>query len=334
MFNHFLFFNVIYFSMIKNIFKGFIIGIGKIIPGVSGSMLAISMGIYERALKIISNIRKARLSDFWFLVTLVIGVFIGISLFSKGVKWALSVCYLPIMLLFTGLILAGIPDIVKEMNGDNKRKTVNIKYIIIFVLSFLFSYFITKLGEGTFEIGLINGTNGEIDFSSVGGIWSLFGSLFLFFIIGLIEAFSSIVPGISGTAIFMSLGCYDLLLSFYENIFNPAFWVFGIFFLAGVIVGILILAKLITFLFSKYKTDTYWAILGFMFASIIIMIKMSFGIGDGVFTGYAFGSVSLKDFIDFDSYYWLSLFRLVMCVVLVCAGYFIGIKINRLLESD
>ena len=39
--------------MMKNIFKGFIIGIGKIIPGVSGSMLAILLGVYERALAII-----------------------------------------------------------------------------------------------------------------------------------------------------------------------------------------------------------------------------------------------------------------------------------------
>ena len=36
---------------IKLFFKGIIIGIGKIIPGVSGSMLAISLGIYEKLLK-------------------------------------------------------------------------------------------------------------------------------------------------------------------------------------------------------------------------------------------------------------------------------------------
>ena len=32
-------------------FKGFLIGIGKIIPGVSGSVLAISFGVYEESLK-------------------------------------------------------------------------------------------------------------------------------------------------------------------------------------------------------------------------------------------------------------------------------------------
>ena len=37
------------------ILKGFIIGVGKIIPGVSGSMLAISMGIYQQMIDSIIN---------------------------------------------------------------------------------------------------------------------------------------------------------------------------------------------------------------------------------------------------------------------------------------
>ncbi len=317
--------------MVKNIFKGFIIGIGKIIPGVSGSMLAISMGVYERALKIISDVRKSKLSDFIFLMTLVIGVFVGISLFSKGVKWVLSICYLPTMLLFVGLILGGIPDIVKEMNSSNKGSFVKVKYIIVFVLAFLFSYFITKLGAGTFEFGNMKG---DINFADVGNVWNLLGDLFLFFVIGLLEAFSSIVPGISGTAIFMSLGCYDLLLSFYANIFNPSFWLFGIFFFTGVIFGILVLAKIITFLFARCKVVTYWAIFGFMLASIVVMIEMAFGPNEASSVIYAFGSVTLKDFINFDNYYWLSLGRLIFCLFVVYLGYFLGVKINKLLESD
>ena len=39
----------------KNFFKGFIIGIGKIIPGVSGAMLAIIMGVYDKALFYLNN---------------------------------------------------------------------------------------------------------------------------------------------------------------------------------------------------------------------------------------------------------------------------------------
>ena len=67
-----------------------------------------------------------------------------------------------------------------------------------------------------------------------------------------------------------------------------------------------------------------------MVASIVVMISMAFE-SNGV---YAFGSVSLKDFIDFEAYYWISLGRLIFCICMVCLGYFIGIKINRLLENE
>ena len=40
------------------IIKGLIIGIGKIIPGVSGSMLAISLGEYENMLSAVNNYFK------------------------------------------------------------------------------------------------------------------------------------------------------------------------------------------------------------------------------------------------------------------------------------
>ena len=43
---------------IKLFIEGFIIGIGKIIPGVSGAMFAMMFGVYEKALNTISNIKK------------------------------------------------------------------------------------------------------------------------------------------------------------------------------------------------------------------------------------------------------------------------------------
>ena len=39
----------------KNFIKGFIIGIGKIIPGVSGAILAIIVGVYDKSIYYINN---------------------------------------------------------------------------------------------------------------------------------------------------------------------------------------------------------------------------------------------------------------------------------------
>ena len=66
----------------KEILKGIIIGIGKIIPGVSGSVLAISLGIYEKAIYSFNNIFKDY-RNIYFLLKIFIGVLIAIIFGSK-----------------------------------------------------------------------------------------------------------------------------------------------------------------------------------------------------------------------------------------------------------
>ncbi len=270
--------------MIKNILKGFIIGVGKIVPGVSGSMLAISLGVYEKLLIIMANLKQMNMTNFRFLLTLTGGIFLGISLFSHGVKWLLSAFYFPTILLFIGLIVGGVPDIVKELKKGKRKK----RYLAIFIVSLTFAYILTKVGT------LEN---------------SLKGNIFIYFLLGLIEAFSSIVPGISGTAIFMSLGCYDMLLDFFSNIFNPNYLMFGLFFALGILTGIILLAKIITFLLKRYKCETYHAIMGFMVSSLFVMLQeawtVSFTVGD-----------------------------IVLGLILAWVGYKITTKINYLLASD
>ena len=48
----------------KLLLKGFIIGVGKIIPGVSGALLAISLGVYEKAVKAIGNFFREPIKNF------------------------------------------------------------------------------------------------------------------------------------------------------------------------------------------------------------------------------------------------------------------------------
>ena len=277
--------------MKKNIFKGFIIGVGKIIPGVSGSMLAISLGVYEKLLGIIADLRRISWPKFCYLFSLVIGIFLGISVFSRGVKWLLDIFYLPTMLLFIGLIIGGFPEIVSSLTSSSSKRGRRWVSLVILILSFTFSYMITGLGNfGSLDNGLT-------------------GNIFVYYVLGIIEAFSSIVPGISGTAIFMSLGCYDMLLSFFSNLFNPYYFKFGIFFALGILTGVIVLAKLITYLLGKHKVNTYYAILGFMLSSLVLMGAQAFD-------------------TDFN------ILELVIGIVLLFAGYKVTGFLNNLLASD
>ena len=63
------YFFIIYFNMkyIMLLCKGLIIGIAKIIPGVSGAIIAMSFGVYERLVSIMSKPTKIRVNDLKFL---------------------------------------------------------------------------------------------------------------------------------------------------------------------------------------------------------------------------------------------------------------------------
>ena len=73
------------------ILKGFIVGIGKIIPGVSGSMLAITLGVYERVLEAITNFFSNPKQNIKLLVNFSFGLFLAIIFFSKLILFSLNV---------------------------------------------------------------------------------------------------------------------------------------------------------------------------------------------------------------------------------------------------
>lgn len=55
---------------LRNVIIGFIIGVGSVLPGVSGGILAVGFGIYERLVTAVGNIRERLKPDFWFLLTI------------------------------------------------------------------------------------------------------------------------------------------------------------------------------------------------------------------------------------------------------------------------
>ena len=64
-----------------NLLKGFIIGIGKIIPGVSGSVLAITLGVYDKSVEYINNFKSNKKESLKYLLPLGIGIIISIIIF-------------------------------------------------------------------------------------------------------------------------------------------------------------------------------------------------------------------------------------------------------------
>ena len=240
--------------------KGFIIGIAKIIPGVSGALIAISFGIYEKAIKAISNFFKNPINNFLFLFPIGLGVLLSISLTSGLILYFINNYYFPTILLFIGLIMGGIPSLIDNIN----IKKVKFIHILILTLSF----------STVFLIFLVNGQHFFVETSN-----ELINFL-LFFIIGFIDALTMIIPGISGTAVMMILGCYNLLLNFLSSLTSVASIFTNIFkvipYLLGIVLCVIMLSKVMTYLFDKKKEYMYCGILGFTLSSVLSLFFETF----------------------------------------------------------
>lgn len=233
------------------IFKGIVVGLGKIIPGVSGAMLAITLGIYDKCVNAISNFTKDIKNNMNLLFYVGIGLIISIGIFSNLVIFLLNNYYLITMCFFIGLIIGGIPKLYNESKID-VRKTDNIFFIILSFMIILVLNYLTPEHKIKMEANFI----------------SLIG-------IGFLESFAMIVPGISGTALLMLVGYYDLVILRFSQIFNilslfetvKFFLPFGL----GMMIGVLIMSKIINFCFKKYLVKTYCVIFGLILSSIYIL---------------------------------------------------------------
>lgn len=229
---------------IKLILKGFIVGLGKIIPGVSGSMLAITLGIYESILEAVTNFFSDIKKNSKLLINFSLGVFLAIIFFSKLILFLLNNYYEPTMYLFLGLIVGTLLPFTKELKWNLKNFII---FIIFLSLTFILSFKTTN-----------------INYVFTGSLLDYMYTSFL----GVIDAFTSIVPGISGTAIFMLLGSYEFVLKILANPFSLLFIIYGI----GLLFGIVLICYIMNYLLKHKKSETNMLIFAFMISSIGILL--------------------------------------------------------------
>ena len=237
------------------ILKGFIMGIANIIPGVSGGTLAIILGIYEKLINILSCLWKNIKENLKFLIPLFLGMGIAIIAGSYVIDWGLTNFPIATTMFFIGLVIGGIPFIYAKVHK---------KYSVINVIIFLViaaAVILISLWSMDRVISL-----NKIDFLLV---------IRLFFV-GVAAAATMIIPGISGSLVLMNLGYYEGIISAIKgltdlNQFGHNFCIllpFGI----GVIVGLVLVARLIKWLLKKFPIQSYFGILAFVLASIVSII--------------------------------------------------------------
>lgn len=239
--------------------KGFIMGIANIIPGVSGGTLALTLGIYENFIQAISHFFSKLKENIEFLLPVVIGMGLSIVSMSRVIDYSYNKFPIPTTMFFMGLVIGGIPLLLNKLKDKKEKKQVS-SYIIMSI-TFLF-VIILALSDQLFNISLkANLTN----ITPVGYL--------LLFLVGVIAAATMVIPGVSGSLVLMLLGYYYPIIKLikqltkFKNLGQNL--VIAIVFGLGIIIGIVLISKLIEYLFKKYETKTYFGVIGFIIASVI-----------------------------------------------------------------
>lgn len=236
--------------------KGFILGVANVIPGVSGGTLAVSLGLYERGLECVTTLFKKFKENLTFIMPIALGIGVAILSTSKLVSYALTNFKAQTIFLFVGLIFGGISLIMKKVKGQKSFFNICVLCIVfIFVLGLNF------VKTDTFSISFTNMK--IIDYV-------------LLALVGFIASSAMVIPGISGSFVLMVFGYYEKImatishLTTFKNIGQDLIilTIFGI----GVLLGILFMAKLITKLIEKNEVRTYFAIMGFVLSSIVVLL--------------------------------------------------------------
>lgn len=244
-------------------FKGLLMGAADIVPGVSGGTMALITGIYKELISSIDQIslkqiwllQKEGFKAFWkgvngsFLLPLFLGIASGIIFLSGAITYLLDQHPILLWSFFFGLILASIYVLIKQFS----LKTFT--HYSLLLLGFIIAFGITQLKPAGASNNLL---------------YLLFSSM--------IAIIAMILPGISGAFIFILLGVYKevlatvkgaitVLLDFNWMSFKAVYTrvvVIGL----GIVIGLKLFSRLLTWLFNHKKEATLSVLIGFMIGAL------------------------------------------------------------------
>ena len=101
--------------------KGALVGIGAIVPGFSGGVLAVVFGIYEPLLRFLADIRVKFIENFKYFLPVGIGGVVGVVAFSAVVDFAFSNYAAQFTWLFIGFIAGTVPSLVKTAGKEGRK---------------------------------------------------------------------------------------------------------------------------------------------------------------------------------------------------------------------
>lgn len=232
-------------SWFIRLIKGVLVGIGAIVPGLSGGVLMVVFGIYEPLIKFLANLKHKFIQNVLFFLPIGIGGAVGVVAFSAVIDYAFTHFAAPFIWLFIGFIAGTFPSLWKTA-GKEGRKTYHWIILAVFAV-------------GTFFLMRYLETIGNVTMTPNFLVWIMSGAIF---------AFGMIVPGMSPSNFLIYLGLYQPMANGIKQLDFSVI----IPLMIGVVLCILLFSKLVAWLFKKAYPFMYHFILGIVVGSTAAII--------------------------------------------------------------
>lgn len=207
-------------------------------------VFCVAFGIYERLIDAFLHFFKDIKKNTAFLLPIILGALASIFVFSRFLQIAFDNFYIITSYAFIGLILGSLPIVFKQAEASK----ITFPHIMCLIVSFVFSIYLIVLEK-----------NAIYTLSSFSNSYLILA--------GLLMSAGIIIPGISKTVILMMLGVYSSYLTAISSLNFSVLIPLGI----GLILGSVIFMFIINFLFSHFKSYTYFLILGFVLGSVLVI---------------------------------------------------------------
>lgn len=226
-------------------FKGIIVGLGGVAPGLSGSVLLIIFGLYQKTLDALGSLLKDFRKNVRFLLPLVAGMFLGVLLFSKAIDFFLNNYEMPTRFCFLGLILGTLPMVWQEV----KKEGFSGKYYGVIALAALAGTWFFTVNPNAFP--QVTDPN-----------------LLQKLLLGVAVAATAIIPGVDPAVFLSTLGLYEMYVSALANVdFSILIPMVG-----GLAVGAVAISFTMSLLFKRFYTGSFSVIFGIFLSMIPNML--------------------------------------------------------------
>ena len=234
-------------SIIIDLVAGVAVGAGAILPGFSGGVLCVVLGMYPLIMELFSHPIQAIKKHWKVYIFIGIGWAIGFFAISNLIKFMFSRYEIFTVWTFIGMIFGNIPSLYKEAGKKGRNKSSFVSMIVAFILMFAILLTVALLPSANITPNVW---------------WYLFS--------GFMWGLSIIIPGLTSSSIMMSLGIYEAfnagLAGFKLEVVIP--WVIGMILTAAA------LARIVEYIFKKHYSQAFHAVIGIVVSSTLMIFPI------------------------------------------------------------